>query len=89
MRSSSLPTLQYNFQYYRWSCENKRQIDKKITQIIFTGECIMPMHTLHTIIMMRYLITQVRREQNTEINVHLFENTSDNMRQRTKWKYIK
>jgi len=29
--------------------------------------------------MMRYLISQVWTEQNTEINVHLFENASGNI----------
>jgi len=38
---------------------------------------------INTVIMMRYLISQVWREQNTEINVCLrvFENASGNMRQ--------
>jgi len=32
-------------------------------------------HSYHDV--MRYLISQLRREQITEINVHLFENTND------------
>jgi len=32
--------------------------------------------------MMGYLILHVWREQNTEINVHLFEKASDNTRQK-------
>jgi len=39
--------------------------------------------------MMRYLISQVWREQTTEINADLFENASDNMRQRQVVKNIK
>jgi len=35
---------------------------------------------------MRYLISQVWREQDTEKNVHLFENASEHMRQKTTWK---
>jgi len=44
---------------------------------------------LDTVIMMSYLISQVWRKQNSEINVHLFENASDNIRQTTSWKVIK
>jgi len=45
---------------------------------------------VHTVIMMRRLISQVWREQNknTEINVHLIVNTSDNRRQKI-WKNTK
>jgi len=39
--------------------------------------------------MMRYLISQVWREQDTEKNVHLFENASEHMRQKTNWKKYK
>jgi len=42
--------------------------------MIITDEC-MP---IHIVIMMRYLISQVWREQNTEVNVHLFDNANDN-----------
>jgi len=33
---------------------------------------------IQVVIMMRYLISQVWREQNTEIDVHLFDNANDN-----------
>jgi len=37
---------------------------------------------LHTVNMMRYLFAYVWSEQNTEINVHVFENASDNRRKK-------
>jgi len=44
---------------------------------------------IHTAIMIRFLISQVWRERNTEINVHLCENASDSSRQKTSLKNFK
>jgi len=41
---------------------------------------------VHKVIMMRYLISHVWREQNTIIDVHLFDNAIDNRGQKTSWK---
>jgi len=35
---------------------------------------------------MRYLISQLWREQNTETDVHVFDKANDNRKQRTSWK---
>jgi len=44
---------------------------------------------VHIAIVMRYLISQVWREENTEINLRMFENASSNVKQKTKWKNVK
>jgi len=41
---------------------------------------------VYTVIMMGYLISQMWKGHNTEINVHLFENARDNRRQKTSLK---
>jgi len=43
---------------------------------------------MHIVIMMRYLISHVWREQNTTIDVNLFENASDDMGPKTNRKKV-